>query len=132
MLHNGVHSHWNVRLIFKKVARAKSYAFSLLHCHGLSAGPHTFYPLHWKQWEELFVSGGSRSWTWPHDTVGIHLWNKFSRGSPLHPGDGSVVDRTSRRNCPKTYDTVKQIRKLRDNLQRQKMRKLSLRRGQGL
>lgn len=94
--------------------------------------PPTFYPLHWKQWEELFVTGGSRSWTWPHNTVGIHLWNKFSRGSPLHPGDGSVVDRTSRRNCPKIYDTVKQIRKLRDHLQRQKMRKLSSERSQGM
>ncbi|XP_037794911.1 lactosylceramide 4-alpha-galactosyltransferase-like isoform X1 [Penaeus monodon] len=94
--------------------------------------PATFYPLHWKRWEELFVSGGSTTWTWPHDTVGIHLWNKFSRGAPLHPGDGSVVDRTSKRNCPKVYATVRQIRKLKDHLQKKKARNGSAKRGQGV
>lgn len=87
--------------------------------------PSTFYPLHWKRWEELFMAGGSNTWMWPQNTVGIHLWNKFSRGAPLHPGDGSVVDRTSKRNCPKVYATVRQIRKLRDHLQKKKSRHLS-------
>ncbi|XP_068249600.1 lactosylceramide 4-alpha-galactosyltransferase-like isoform X2 [Palaemon carinicauda] len=87
--------------------------------------PSTFYPLHWKRWEDLFMAGGSNAWSWPQNTVGIHLWNKFSRGAPLHPGDGSIVDRTSKKNCPKVYSAVRQIRKLRDHLQRKKTRHLS-------
>ncbi|XP_066946340.1 lactosylceramide 4-alpha-galactosyltransferase-like isoform X2 [Macrobrachium rosenbergii] len=98
------------------------------HCKDLvMLEPSTFYPLHWKRWEDLFFAGGSSSWSWPQNTVGIHLWNKFSRGAPLLPGDGSIVDRTSKRNCPKVYSAVRQIRKLRDHLQRNKSRHLSTR-----
>nr|XP_053657111.1 uncharacterized protein LOC128706124 [Cherax quadricarinatus] len=48
-----------------------------------------------------------------------------ARGEPLHPGDGSIVDATSQKNCPMIYDTVGQIRKLYNHLQRRKMHKIS-------
>ncbi|XP_069194676.1 lactosylceramide 4-alpha-galactosyltransferase-like [Procambarus clarkii] len=117
--------------VFQRVVRKACNIQNITDVHQckdlVMLAPSTFYPLHWKRWEELFVSGGGISWTWPQNTVGIHLWNKFSKGAPLHPGDGSIVDKTSQKNCPKIFDTVTQIRKLRDNLQRRKMRKISSR-----
>ncbi|XP_042209505.1 lactosylceramide 4-alpha-galactosyltransferase-like isoform X2 [Homarus americanus] len=119
--------------VFQRVVRKACNMQNISDVHQckdlVMVAPSTFYPLHWKRWEELFAPSGSNSWRWPPDTIGIHLWNKFSSGAPLHPGDGSIVDVASQQNCPKVYDTVRQIRKLRDHLQRRKMRKVSS--GQG-
>ncbi|XP_045604012.1 lactosylceramide 4-alpha-galactosyltransferase [Procambarus clarkii] len=115
--------------VFQRVVRKACNIQNIADIHKCKdlviLAPSTFYPIYWSQWEEFFVSGGGSSKTWPQNTVAIHLWNKLSKGAPLHPGDGSIVDKTSQKNCPKIFNTVTQIKKFRDNLQTKKMHNIS-------
>nr|XP_045612435.1 lactosylceramide 4-alpha-galactosyltransferase-like [Procambarus clarkii] len=115
--------------VFQRVVRKACNIQNIADIHNCKdlviLAPSTFYPIYWSHWEEFFVSGGGSSKTWPQNTVAIHLWNKLSKGAPLHPGDGSIVDKTSQKNCPKIFNTVTQIKKFRDNLQTRKMHNIS-------
>lgn len=74
-------------------------------CHGFRLFPPSYcYAIGYHYWETFFNPDYTQIvLDAVKDSIGIHVWNKFSKSTVLHKGDGSAYDLLARMYCPVVY-----------------------------